>query len=321
MKRIMFGFYKGLGDFISDSYIIREFSKGGYRTTVFVSNWLYEIAKYILPTVDVKKYSSSKDLLREHYDYDYIFLTPNYLHPFTLEKRALWLYLLKLFIVKIKSKESVVIHPSYRELFYHYFQLKGTFLDEHFFFMSEKLIRKFFPYIHFKNPDWSYKGKPFINRVLIFPFSGNENKDYPVEKYALVAENLKNLGVNEVLFFVQSKDRKKLNFLEGRFPVETKSLVGLAKTFKSTDLVISGDTGPAHLGGYFGANLLVLYGYTKPEKYRPISSGKVITLQSKTGLLKDISHLEILALIKKNFSFKGREKNDEQKAVNMYSNV
>ncbi len=319
-KKILFGFYKGLGDFISDSHLIEIFLRYDFQVSIAVSSWFSDLAKFMLPTAHIISYKSSKELIKIDYDYDYIFLTPNYLHPFTLEKRAFWLYLSKYLITKAKS-EAIIIRPSFKELVYHYLQIKKTFLDEHFYIMSLTLLRKFFPELKFRSLLWNSSFKPKVDRILVFPFSGHPGKDYPLKKLSSLLETLKDKNIDDIQIFVTKKDLKAVEHLKKQFKVRSLSLIELAKVFKTTDLVISGDTGPAHLAAYYGANLVVLYGYTKAEKYKPIGSGKIITIESKTGVLKDVKEEEILEKIYKNFSFMGRSNHGEPNVINLHSNV
>ena len=319
-KRVMFGFYKGLGDLITDMHIINSFLDR-FDISVYVSSWLKDIAEFLLKSGSVVSYKSSGELLKYKYSYEYIFLTPNYIHPAKLEKRATPLYITKFLIVLLrKNRNSKIIRPSFKELLFHYFQLKNTYLDEHFYIMSKKTVEKVFPEIKLKKPYWKNNQKPEIDRILIFPFSGNPHKDYPLKKYCLIAKSLKKLNL-QITFLSTEKDREKLKSLEKEFSVETKSLVDIAKGIRKTDLVISGDTGPAHLSAYMGANLIVLYGYTKPEKYKPLGEGRIVEILSKNGVVKDISHWEIIQKIHKNFHLRGRISHGEQKVVNMYSNL
>ncbi len=315
---ILFGFYKGLGDFISDSHLINVMLRKGFDVSVVVSDWFRDLAMFMLPVANIVGYKDSKILANIDYSYDYIFLTPNYLHPLKMEPRALWLYLSKLALVKSKAKNSVIISPKYSELFSYYFQLKKTFLDEHFYLMSLYLLKRFFPLIKFKPLLWKVKQKPSVNRIFIFPFSGNDNKDYPAEKYKNIAHYLKRRYRAEIIFLVSKKDLTLANIFYPEFKVKSLSLIEIVKMLQKTDLVISGDTGPAHLSAYYDANLLVLYGYTKPEKYKPFGKGKIETLFSPTGV-KDIPEETIIKKIENSFNILG--KYNEPKIIYMHTNL
>lgn len=317
-KSILFGFYKGLGDFISDAHLIEVLIRKGFEVTVVVSDWFSSLAKFMLPVANVIGYKNSKDLANIDYSHDYIFLTPNYLHPLKMEPRALWLYLSKLALVKSKAKSSVIITPKYHELFSYYLQVKKTFLDEHFYIMSLHLLRRYFPYIKFKPPIWKKSKKPNINRVLIFPFSGNDNKDYSPEKYKNIGRYLKDKYKVDIVFLVAKKDLHLAQIFYPEFKVKSLSLIEIAKMIQETDLVISGDTGPAHLSAYYDANLLVLYGYTKPEKYKPIGKGRIETIYSPSRV-KDIPEEAVINKIEHSFNISGGY--NEPKVIYMHTNL
>ncbi len=302
-KSIFFGFYKGLGDFVSDSKIIEYFYKNGFDVSVAVADWLGELAEFMFPEAEIIKYKNGKELFNRKYKYDYIFLSPNYLHPINVNYKSLPLYLIKYWAVrKNKEKNSVIIKPNYWELFNYYLNLKKTFLNEHFFYMSYKLAKK-----HFKDlPEiisdinQDNKKKKTIKRVFIFPFSGFKPKDYPVDRYIKIAKYLKDKYNLNATFFVVPKDREKIKNIEKEFKVESKSLVELAKMFTENDLVICSDSGPGHLAIHFGANAVILYSTTSPEKYKPIGKGTTITLKSK-GKIEEIDYNEVLKKIEDNF--------------------
>ncbi len=320
-KCINFGFYKGLGDFITDAHIIQVFIRNGFQVNVFVSRWLKKIAEAVLPAAEIIFYDDWKDIRIFKYEHKYVFLTPNYLHPASLEKRAVPLYLAKVAIVKSNAVKSEVIHSPLKELFFYYFQIKKTSLDEHFYLMSLSLIKRYFPDLKFKTLEWNSSQKPKINRIIIFPFSGNRKKDYSLSKYIYISRVLKfKYGIEDINFLVTKKDLPLLKEASSEFNVLTLSLVDIAKMIGKNDLVISGDTGPAHLSAYYGANLVVLYGYTKPEKYKPLGDGKILTINSSNGIVKDIPADEILRIIENEFILE-RSKNDKSSIINMYPNL
>ncbi len=116
-RSITFGFYNGLGDFISDSFIMKYFHEKNYKITIMANSWLYEIINFIFPKANIVSYKSSLNLSSFQYDDDYIFLSPTYLHPITLEYRAVPLYIFKYLIVKKNTKHSTkIIRPKFRRI-------------------------------------------------------------------------------------------------------------------------------------------------------------------------------------------------------------
>ena len=306
-EKILFGFYKGLGDFISDAKIIKLFDTQKFDISIFVNYWLKDIASYIFPKANILVYKNAKDLLNAKYSYDYIFHTPNYLNKnIKINYGALRSYLIKYWVLKLKkNKNTKIIAPSYKDLFNFYLDRKKTYLHENFTLKSYLLLKKYFNELgNLSNYiDIEYKEqKPIIHRIIIFPFSGNTIKDYDVQNYLKIIEYLKRRkNFENVILFTTEQDSKKLKHFDVR--IEVKSLVELAKIFKKNDLIISGDTGPVHLGTFFGANALILYGPTKPEIYKPIwCNGKIITLKSKSYFTKDIDVNLIIDSIEEEFT-------------------
>ena len=305
---ITFGFYKGLGDFISDSYIIDHFYQNHYRVTIILSSWLQDLANNMFPNANIIPYKEGKEIFKFQYSDDYIFLSPNYLHPIDMNYKSVPLYLAKYRAVKKnESRKTKIIRPNYLDLFFYYFKIKKTFLNEHFYYMSYFLIKKYFPDIpdvKLEIEDNKLKNKKDIERIFIFPFSGFKPKDYPLENYYNLAKFFKEKYNISPEFYVVPSDRKKLSNIEKEFSVKSKNLVDLANMFKKTDLVICSDSGPGHLAAKFGANVIVLYSITNPQKYKPIGNGKIITIKSTTKNTNDINFEEIINLIETNFNLR-----------------
>ena len=303
-KSIFFGFYKGLGDFISDSYIIEHFYKNDYKVYISIASWLENLAKFIFPKANIISYKTGKDLLNIDYNSKYIFLSPNYLHPININYKSLILYFIKYKAVrKNLPKDTIIIKPSNWELINYYLNLKKTYLNKHFYYMSYELIKKYFPDVPDTYKECNQKidniNKKPINKIFIFPFSGFKPKDYPLENYYKIANFIKEKYKITPTFFVVPSDKEKLKEFENQFNVESKSLVELTKIFNKNTLVICSDSGPGHLAARFGANLIVLYSTTNPEKYKPIGSGKILTIKEKKA--KDISYKKIIEIIENNF--------------------
>jgi len=307
---ITFGFYKGLGDFISDSYIIDYFYKNNFKVTIILASWLKDLAENMFPNTNIIPYKEGKEILKFQYSDDFVFLSPNYLHPIDMNYKSIPLYLAKYRAVKKnKSSKTKIIRPSYLDLLLYYFKIKKTFLNEHFYCMSYFLVKKYFPDIpdiKLEIEDNKLKNKKNIERIFIFPFSGFKPKDYPLENYYNLAKFFKEKYNISPEFYVVPSDRKKLSNIEKEFSVKSKSLVDLAEKFKETDLVICSDSGPGHLAAKFGANVAVLYSTTNPQKYKPIGNGKIITIKASNSNIKNISVEEILKKINVNFSFGGK---------------
>jgi heptosyltransferase II len=114
--------------------------------------------------------------------------------------------------------------------------------------------------------------------VALCPGSINSRaKRWPTERYASVADNLiEELGANVLLIGSEAESdvstavtqqmRNRAVSLTGK--TNLKELVGLLAV---VDLLITNDTGPAHIASALGRPTLVIFGPTNPLTTRPFS--------------------------------------------------
>lgn len=305
MKKIMFGFYGGLGDVVSDLSIIKNFQQNNFMVRIYVHPWLVDVVKHLSPKSEVISYKKSMDLLYIDYSsFDFVFLTPNYIHTLSKNKKSLWLYLIKEFIVFLKKNGSTkVIAPSLFTLIQYSFNLSPTYLNNHFSLMTLELAKINFKTFFKDNEFSNTQSIPSINRIIIFPFSGSNIKDYPLSSYIQISNELsKNIDSSKIKYYMMEKDNIKMKDYKN-VNIENHSLTEIYETLNSNDLIICNDSGPGHISAYKGANVIALFGITNSEKYSPknIGKGKTITLQSFTKKVSDIKWKNIVDTILKNY--------------------
>ncbi|MGH7880467.1 MAG: glycosyltransferase family 9 protein, partial [Candidatus Binataceae bacterium] len=112
--------------------------------------------------------------------------------------------------------------------------------------------------------------------ILIFPGSGSQRKNWPVEKFAELAERrvgamsgLVVLGPAEVELAGSFPDRR-IATLTGLALGEVAGLAESARAFAGND------SGVAHLAAAAGAPGVVLFGPTDPRRWRPLGAVRVI---------------------------------------------
>lgn len=123
-------------------------------------------------------------------------------------------------------------------------------------------------------------GKPL---VLLCPGSVNSRaKRWPVERYAALADQLAEFGATvaligspgelEVSKQVAKSTKRPPMLLTGKTSVaEVAALISVA------DVLVTNDTGPAHIGAAIGTPTLVIFGPTNPLTTRPYgSAGEII---------------------------------------------
>jgi len=289
-KSITFAFYNGLGDFISELPLMEWFYKSGYKVEVIVYSWLKDFASFLAPFATITTISSTKDILFITPKSKTFFLSPSYILKVDYSKTSFVSYLLKKLIFTIKSKEC--ISSSFKDVLLYAFDLKKNYLDEHFFDMSYKLLQKKYD-ICLDN--FNDNTKIDYENLYLFPFSGDGIKDYPLDKFYEVLEYFEKKY--KITIFVQEKDRKKLPKKFNKFPILSISLQEITKYFDKKSIILSNDSGPAHLATFFGSSVVSLFGVTDAKKYMPKGKGKVIALQGSDKKVSNISVKEVIEAI------------------------
>lgn len=112
--------------------------------------------------------------------------------------------------------------------------------------------------------------------VVLHPGAGWEMRQWPEERFALLADGLIRQGARA--FWVGGEKEKNLvERIRGRMSEKSESRVGsltlpqLAEFLSGANLFIGNDTGTLHLAAATGIPVLGLFGPGDPEKVRPLS--------------------------------------------------
>lgn len=129
--------------------------------------------------------------------------------------------------------------------------------------------------------------------LVVLNTGGNwDLKQWSAQSFADLAHRLiKELGVDVLIpgsqkdrekvdAIIQSSDEKIVNFCG-----ET-SLSGLMALMAHADVVVSADSGPLHIANSVGANVVALFGPTRPENTGPCGLGGQTILQHDVGCNK-----------------------------------
>lgn len=103
--------------------------------------------------------------------------------------------------------------------------------------------------------------KPFI---LIHPFSGGSAKNYTIDEYMdLIDEVYKLMDNVDIVISSSIYDRDKIGYIRERsskvFIYESKSLLDLAALIDRCEVYIGGSTGPSHIAGSLGKKCVCIY--------------------------------------------------------------
>lgn len=312
--RMFFGFYQGLGDLVCDIRIIDLFYKKGYNVTISVAEWLVSLTRTFFSDVGITTCDTLKQIIRQPYDlYDYVFLTPNYL---ALRIDSILVYVLKHVIVRYKSgHNATILAYDIWNIIGNALRPKTGFFNAHIFHISLGLLRNHFfmfddiseeEILRLADSHLRCDGtKPVIKSIFIFPFSGRRNKDYGLSNFLSLGKALEAVvPQTPIIFFVNAGDEKRIDAsVRECFRFEFRSLVELVKVFARDILVISNDSGPAHLAAYYNANTITLFGPTPAERYRPIGRGCNVSIASQSKSVHDIAIDQILHAAKNSYRF------------------
>ena len=134
------------------------------------------------------------------------------------------------------------------------------------------------------------KGLTGNERIVVLNTGGNwDLKQWPKERFAALAGRLtRELGFTVVLSGSAS-DLSRVRSIAKDSGVDPVVLAGetdikeLAALFKRAHMVVSADSGPLHLASAVGANVLALFGPTRPEITGPRGQGRIKALECDVG--------------------------------------
>ena len=119
---------------------------------------------------------------------------------------------------------------------------------------------------------------PMRKNVVISPCSSKAEKDWLIERYADIANWLIAQNINVILVGSPAKREQEMTAYIQHLAPNVQNLVGktslkeLAALLKLVDLVISPDTGSAHIASIQGTPVIGLYAIHKPRRTAPYNA-------------------------------------------------
>lgn len=116
-----------------------------------------------------------------------------------------------------------------------------------------------------------------------------ENKNWPPEYYATLAEKLAQDGFDIVLTGVPSDSKKATVFMKNIHNAKVVNLIGktnikeLFAVIKGANLFVGGDSGPMHFASLAQIPLIALYGATFPHRLGPYGNSHAYVVMSPTA--------------------------------------
>lgn len=128
-----------------------------------------------------------------------------------------------------------------------------------------------------------------VGRVVISPGSGGREKCWPLECFLRVGRGLRRAGV-DTAFMLGPVELERWSdaaraAVAGEFPmIESRSANDLVRILAATDVLLSNDSGPAHLAAMLGTATVTIFGPTRAERWRPLGPhARVIQGDTRAG--------------------------------------
>ncbi len=123
---------------------------------------------------------------------------------------------------------------------------------------------------------------PIDNYVVLVPGSARENKRWPVERFACLADNIASNFACSIVIVGSCSEKG----LAERLKALTKtavtnlasrtSIADLVPLLKSARLVVGNDTGPGHIAAALGVPIVLIFGPTNPSRVAPYGRGQCV---------------------------------------------
>ena len=109
--------------------------------------------------------------------------------------------------------------------------------------------------------------------VAVHPGSGGVQKCWPLQKFAMLVDELLRAGIRVVVLLGPVEAERQLDILRldapGAHTLWPGTVAHLAAVLERVDLFVGNDSGPGHLAAAVGTPTLSLFGPTDPAVWRP----------------------------------------------------
>jgi heptosyltransferase-1 len=116
--------------------------------------------------------------------------------------------------------------------------------------------------------------------VLASPFAGWISKQWPIEHYAVLAENLKSEGLSLVVNVPESRASELRDLTNLR--IHSSSIAGLIYATRRATAIVGVDSGPIHIAAALSKPGVAIYGPTDPAQTGPFKSAIAVLRSPQT---------------------------------------
>lgn len=137
--------------------------------------------------------------------------------------------------------------------------------------------------------------------VAIHPFSGDERKNWPLDRWPALVERLGRAGAGPFVVFCSSAEKLRLANWSGRAAPLVRFVAGaplrqVKALLSRSSLLIGGDSGLGHVAAALGTPVLSLFGPGSPGRSGPVGRGAVRVIQKNPLETLDLAEVESAAL-------------------------
>ncbi len=123
--------------------------------------------------------------------------------------------------------------------------------------------------------------------IVLSPGAGNVKKRWPLERFLVVAAKLLAQGLRVVILLGPAEADIEAALKQRKEPqpavVTCQSFPDLLTLLDSADGFIGNDSGVSHLAAFIGLPVLVVFGPSDPERWRPFGANVSIVIPSDTS--------------------------------------
>jgi heptosyltransferase-2 len=153
------------------------------------------------------------------------------------------------------------------------------------------------------------------NLIVIFPGSGSPAKNWPLDKFMMLAKKLSDQA-SVVFILGRAESAMEETIRESNLPVlkdlELGTVAGIARLARC---FVGNDSGVSHLAAATGASGVVIFGPTDPKRWRPLGRVAVLGRAEITSDYPDVTPDEVAVAVNQVSFFRGSQQGEKAIAL------
>ena len=153
------------------------------------------------------------------------------------------------------------------------------------------------------------------NLIAIFPGSGSRAKNWPLDKFMMLAKKLSE-SASAVFILGPAESAMEETIRESNLPVlkdlELSTVAGIARLARC---FVGNDSGVSHLAAAVDAPGVVIFGPTDPKRWRPLGRVAVLRREEITSDCPDVTPDEVAVAVNQVSFFRGSQQGEKAIAL------